>query len=408
MDEERASGPSKATGERTLSDGNTTVQVSTPSPNDALRAKVPTEFRNSVNEAIKQRDGGMYPPCINPSCKSYGRSHPNCLCYSPGGEAQHQEKTILGFAHGGSVHYCSSHQAHKPDCEYYADGGEVEENTEFAQNPALAVDHAIANHGLFHALTKTGNSKSQDPDRIPMDFMENSHKGKKLIETHSNNFLDHKADPIKADNTTDLESHLQEVNENPDKMLDVGGDLGDRFPAHKVQLIAKTSNAVNYLNSIKPMNSQGGPMDPVSPPSKLETSIYKRQLSLAQKPSLIYQLIKDGTVLPQDLKTISTIYPHLEQSMIQNATKTLIENKDKKLTYKQKRSLSTIMGQPLSFIQTQPAIAAIMQANSGPQGMQNQKQGMPKKASGVELKQLNMVNQLEATPLQSRMMDKKT
>jgi len=52
-------------------------------------------------------------PCRNPSCKSYGRPHPNCNCYAfkaEGGEAE-------------SV--CSSMQPHNRECEYYADGGDV-------------------------------------------------------------------------------------------------------------------------------------------------------------------------------------------------------------------------------------------------------------------------------------------
>lgn len=55
-------------------------------------------------------------PCRNPACKSNGRPHPNCRCYS--------------FAEGGEVqHVCGINLGHYPDCEYYsqprkmADGG---------------------------------------------------------------------------------------------------------------------------------------------------------------------------------------------------------------------------------------------------------------------------------------------
>lgn len=59
------------------------------------------------------------PPCINPSCKSYGHPHPNCRCY--GGTEQ-----LWGFSEGGEVeYYCDDNRAHKKACEYYKDGGEV-------------------------------------------------------------------------------------------------------------------------------------------------------------------------------------------------------------------------------------------------------------------------------------------
>lgn len=51
-------------------------------------------------------------PCMNPSCKSHGRPHPNCRCY--------------GAAEGGEITpFCSEDRSHEPDCEYFVDGGQV-------------------------------------------------------------------------------------------------------------------------------------------------------------------------------------------------------------------------------------------------------------------------------------------
>lgn len=74
-----------------------------------------------------------YPPCINPSCKSYGKSHPNCLCY--GGNSEHSGVGEAGFfAEGGEVskeYYCDNNRPHFKKCELYADGGQVQQ----PQNP---------------------------------------------------------------------------------------------------------------------------------------------------------------------------------------------------------------------------------------------------------------------------------
>ena len=69
----------------------------------------------------------MYPPCINPSCKSYGHSHPNCRCY--GGN----EYAYENFAEGGEVskeYYCDNDRPHFKKCEYYADGGKIQKFAE--------------------------------------------------------------------------------------------------------------------------------------------------------------------------------------------------------------------------------------------------------------------------------------
>lgn len=73
------------------------------------------DFNPAQEEAMHAYDAGL--PCLNPHCKSYGHSHPNCRCYSGHGER---------FAEGGEItsHYCAKGVPHKPGCEY-ATGGEV-------------------------------------------------------------------------------------------------------------------------------------------------------------------------------------------------------------------------------------------------------------------------------------------
>lgn len=51
-------------------------------------------------------------PCMNPSCRSHGKPHPNCKCY--------------GYAKGGRVeNFCALKRNHDESCEYYAAGGEI-------------------------------------------------------------------------------------------------------------------------------------------------------------------------------------------------------------------------------------------------------------------------------------------
>lgn len=61
---------------------------------------------------VPGNEAPSYPPCLNPQCKSYGKSHPNCNCW--GG------KEGL-FAEGGDVQFCAEGNEHEDGCEYKAD-----------------------------------------------------------------------------------------------------------------------------------------------------------------------------------------------------------------------------------------------------------------------------------------------
>jgi hypothetical protein len=63
-------------------------------------------------------------PCLNPSCKSHGRPHPNCRCYSN------------KMAKGGVIdHFCATNQKHQKGCEYFQEGGEA--TADFGNLPAI-------------------------------------------------------------------------------------------------------------------------------------------------------------------------------------------------------------------------------------------------------------------------------
>ena len=120
------------------------------------KTKVTTDVAVQERENYHSRSG-QWPPCINPQCKSYGRSHPNCLCYGAGSG----EDLYENFAHGGQV--CKG--LHKDDCEHYASGGVIAENQKFQNDPNYALDHTAISHGLLGLLTKVGHSKSHDPHK---------------------------------------------------------------------------------------------------------------------------------------------------------------------------------------------------------------------------------------------------
>lgn len=331
--------------------------------------------------------------CSNPNCKSYGRRHPNCRCESPGQQ----------YAEGGEVHFCSKQSPHNPECEHFAEGGEVQDNLEFQNNPDLAIDHAVLNNGLLHTLSKSGFTRSEEPGRAGSDLLDTSRRGRSTLKSHSASILEPKTPRMNGDlqRANALQEKLDMLNANPETALNIGGDLGDTLPAHHAAIAAKAATAMNYLQSIKPQPTQAGPLDAVIPPGESKQKHYRRQLEIAENPSLIYQHAKDGSLLPQDLQTLSALYPKLRNKIQDHAFETLAQAKaaNKNLTRAQKRQFGALIGQRLTFQQTPEACQAIMKANA-PAQMPVPPQKKPKKASGVELKQIDKANELALTPLQ--------
>lgn len=384
---------SQSGGVRTVTDGSETQYSAENDPVlQHFQEKVPSI--GNLNHPEKQH----YPPCINPRCKSFGKSHPNCLCYAgPGGSSLEQGQ----FAHGGCV------GDHKEECEHYASGGQIEEQHRFLNNPGESIDHVAANHGLLHLLTKFGKSRSENPHKSLEDYVDASKGGRKKIHSHVSNAVGPEKLDIHHDKNSreELSKHVEALQANPEKMLDLGGSFGEALPVHAAALGARAATAVGYLSSIKPQRHQTGPLTQASRPDPLATVKYNRQLDLANNPSLILLHVKDGTVNSSDLQTISTLYPNLIQTMKDKAYESIVEAKEKgrQIPYKQRVGLSRLLGEPLDYTLTPQAMMAIMNANAQ---SQTESQG-PKKATGVELKQINKTNELSETTTQDRLADQK-
>lgn len=257
---------------------------------------------------------------------------------------------------------------------------------------------------------------TQDPSpdgmRSSVDYLHSAARGEDALDQELSQFLGAK-DPgeIKPrDKEREaLKTHLESIKENPSQLLDIGGSLGHYMPDHAAALGAATATAVQYLDALKPKSQQLAPLDMVVSPDKASMATYDRQLDIAQHPLLAVQHMRDGTLQPQDVKTIGTIYPKLLSSMQGKAFESLVEAKTKgvEIPYKQKQSLSLFLGQPLDSTMTPQSMQAIIKSQGGQQAQRQMAQSAPKKATGVELKQINQTDSLSQTPLEKRQIDQK-
>lgn len=333
-------------------------------------------------------------PCLNPNCKSYGRPHPNCHCHGL------SEFALERFANGGCV------GPHSIDCEHYADGGEVEHNVQFAGNPDLAVDRAVANHGLSHLLAKTGTSRSENQHKPLQDFIDHSRSGKQKVHSHVHASFDANK-KHEAPDTSALNTQLDALHRNPNDMLNIGGSMGQSLPGHAAAVSSKATVAASYLKSLKPTSQQPGPLDRSLPPSKGAEYAYNKQVEIAEQPLSILHSVKNGTVQPQDLITLNTIYPQLAQEMKDKAFDKIVtaQASGEQLSYRHKIGLSNFLGIPLDNTMTQSAMAAIIQSGAA---VAQQRQIPPKAPTAQTQKTIDKSNTLGATSLQSQEIDSKT
>lgn len=204
-------------------------------------------------------------------------------------------------------------------------------------------------------------------------------------------------DAVSPGSRKKLEKALDHYENNPQAMLEVGGQVGHYLPQHNTAMGDITARATQYLNSLKPGTARGAPFDAPSVPTEAEKSAYNRALDLAQKPLLIARNIKDGTITPQDITTVKTIYPSLYTKLSQKFMNDAIEHmsKEDSVPYKTRLGLSLFLGQPLDSTMSAASIMAAQPILPPPQ----QQSGVTRKKKNTA--PLSKMHNMYKTPGQS-------
>lgn len=240
------------------------------------------------------------------------------------------------------------------------------------------------------------------------DYLANAIRGQNLLGEATRNIFEAGAKIIPQQLIPDqasrdqLNNKLDQVQSNPQSLIDSGNKLGHYLPDHASAATSIVGSAAAYLNSIKPRSIQPVSLDSNLPVSQAATNNYNRQLDIAQQPLLVLQHLKNGSLLPQDIATLNAVYPDLHKSMINKVSQQLIKVKaaGKNVPYQKRMSLSMFLGQPLDSTITQPLMQASMAANA-PKGPV-EPQGKTKKPSKPSMAQQQKLNDMYATKSQSR------
>jgi hypothetical protein len=258
-------------------------------------------------------------------------------------------------------------------------------------------------------LEKATNSEAM---KSAVDYVGSVIKGDKLLNAASKNFFKAGAEilpeGLMPDNNSrnKLQKSLDSVAANPNKMMEVGGNLGHYMPDHATSAAATASTAINYLNSLKPKTIVNSLLDSQPPVDKAQLQKYNRALDIAQQPLLVLDYARNGSIQPQDVITLKTIYPNLYSKIVDSLNNSLVQARTEgvAIPYSQRLGISILTGQPADSTLTQSSMQAIIgSALIKPAQTQVQQ----KKPTSAALKSSDKVNTLYQTPLQAREANKK-
>jgi hypothetical protein len=178
------------------------------------------------------------------------------------------------------------------------------------------------------------------------------------------------------DNYTTSQSLSKPVQQALDKPVLQGTDaISEHYPELGMMLGAAKGRVNEYLNSQRPTPNQPKPAFDEEPSQTEQKRSYNKALDIAIQPLSVLNHIKEGTLTPEHVQHLNSMYPelktHLDKKITERITKAQMDGE--KPSYRVRQGLSMFLNAPLSGELTQPNIAAAQavfaqQAAQAPQG----------------------------------------
>lgn len=207
-----------------------------------------------------------------------------------------------------------------------------------------------------------------------------------------------------------LDKKIKDIQANNSQMLNNQSDLGHYLPDHESAMAQTSMNAVNYLNSLRPKVDKMNPLDEENEPSQVQKTAFKNALTIAEQPLTVLNDVKEGSVSPQDILSMKTMYPALYQRVSNKLYTNLIEhtNEGKTVPYNTRLGLSLFLGRPLDSTMTPQAIMANQPQNNNAMTSNDKQQVMKhQNAHGAHsMKNIGQLATIDQTPQQARIANK--
>lgn len=195
-----------------------------------------------------------------------------------------------------------------------------------------------------------------------------------------------------------LNDKLKSLQTNPEDLFDVGGKTPYYLPEHGQGIGQLASNAVNYLNSLRPSEHKNAPLDSEPTASIVQKKNFDNALAIAEQPLVVLNKIKDGNLTPQDIHHLQNLAPALKSKLDNALTEEMANavNSEQNIPYHVRMGLSLFLGQSLDSTLTPKGILA---SQPTPQQRTEQHEAKHGKVPMNSLKNMAMAEQ---TPGQAR------
>lgn len=127
-------------------------------------------------------------------------------------------------------------------------------------------------------------------------------------------------------------------------------DLHDVAPNIAQQLHVIANNATSFLSSKLPAtNDHLSPFGTPSPPSETDLAKFENYRKVVENPLISLEQVKNRTISPETIETLSVVYPKLYQQLKESTLKAAYaaKTKEKIIPYQTKQALSMFLGEPI-------------------------------------------------------------
>lgn len=157
-----------------------------------------------------------------------------------------------------------------------------------------------------------------------------------------------------------IDTRLRKLQDVPDDLFEVGKDVAHYMPEHGTMMAQTASNAVNYLNSLRPNEQKASIFDRKPTVDPQAQANYVKALEIAENPLSIVDSVKNGSILTQDIQHLRSLYPGLYQNLSNKMTDeiTKIDHDETPVKYNTRVGLSAFLGTTLDSSLSQPSIMA--------------------------------------------------
>jgi hypothetical protein len=167
---------------------------------------------------------------------------------------------------------------------------------------------------------------------------------------------------------------IREIANNPELMIEKMSkgveDIHGVAPETAQALQMSAIRAVQYLASVAPETDSPYALGDKPVPSKAELNIFNERMSILKNPSVILDEMNYGSLTPEHVEIVATVYPKMYDMMRSSVMEELVNavSKKKQIPYKKKNMISLLLNQDMdSSIMAQNVLQNQMLMNKSQQ-----------------------------------------